>query len=149
MKMTWRCGKCKKIYKDLFGLESVKAVESDTNPKEQHGYVSKCECGYVFHKDKWYEKDTFDIEKDGEKIAKVEVSTVDLELEHFGMWYETLVFLQEIYVEEIQDLDLGCLGSRYRTKEEALEGHNRFIRKLQNGEFKIVPKTYEVVLDGT
>lgn len=137
--MEWRCGKCGKVYGSLLGLKSVKAVDSDTDPKKEHGFVAQCSCGYTFHKDKWFIKDTIEIEE-----ALVEISTVDLELEHFGNWFETMVFIKD---SKGKSLECG-FQDRYKTKEEAELGHEEIIRKLKAGRYRVVPSTYGLEING-
>lgn len=149
MAISWRCGKCKKIYSSLLPLEPVKAVDSDTNPKEQHGFVSKCTCGYVFHKDKWQLKNVFKIRKRNffghhYDLAEVRVSTIDLELQHFRFWYETMVF---VGWSRIRNLECH-FQERYKTKREAERRHNKIVDKLQDGNYDIVPaKVYGTFWD--
>ena len=50
----------------------------------------------------------------------VQVSTIDLPSSHLGMWYETAV-LTEHGIDEIE---------RYETMAEAVEGHQRWARKM-------------------
>lgn len=126
----WKCGKCGKEYEfdEFMELEHVKAVEEDTNPKKQHGFVSVCECGYVFHKDKWQMKEKIEIDFNDKKI-NVDVSTVFLELNHFGYYYETMIFADG-------NIDCNYQG-RFVTKEEAEKNHKEIVKKIKDGNFKI------------
>jgi len=127
----WRCGNCGKIYStlELIGLEMVKAVESDTDPDNQHGYTSVCACGYRFHLDKFRIHDILKIKIDDKEID-VLISTVDLELNHGffdkDLWYETGIF-----IEDNEDIDTMIYENRYETKEEAIAGHNRILGDIE------------------
>ena len=46
---------------EMFQLNKVKAIEEDTNPWEQHGFLPVCKCGYVFSRDKWHIADTLTV----------------------------------------------------------------------------------------
>ena len=133
----WRCGNCGKIYstQELIELEKVKVVESDTDPVNQHGYVSVCTCGYRFILDKWRLHDGLKIKIDG-KDVDIMVSTVDLEL-NYGffdrdLWYETGIFIErkDEYVG-----DTMIYEDRYENKEEAIADHNRILELLKNGKY--------------
>jgi hypothetical protein len=59
------------------------------------------------------------------------VSTVALSVEHSGgMWYETYLF--EAEGDEISDW-CETWGVRYRTRDEAIEGHAKVCADLQAG----------------
>jgi hypothetical protein len=145
----WKCGKCGKEYttEELILLQKVPVVSNDPDPKKNYGYTSVCSCGYVFHKDKWRLKDTvtFTYKK---KKAVIDVSTVFLELNHFGYWYETMLF-------EGKDSEIPfSLGyqKRYVTKEEAEENHKKLLMKFKNNKFKLIEEhqdlIYGVVFEG-
>jgi len=115
-------------------------VEEDTNPAEQHGFTSVCECGYVFHKDKWHLVDDVTIEFKKLFHATLSVSTVFLELNHFGYWYETMIFADVRIPWFLRFLlkPLECdYQKRYVTKEEAETEHEDIVKKLREGKFKI------------
>jgi hypothetical protein len=130
--MNMICGKCNKEYGlcETLKLVKVKVVESDTDPMNQHGFTSVCECGYAFFKDRWQLKNIVSIFNGAENVD-VEVSTVYLEIGH-GMnedlFYETMLFSDE----KISDF-----MKRYKTKEEAEKGHNEIVSFLTDGKFKI------------
>lgn len=150
----WRCGNCGKIYTfdDFIKLEKVKLVESDTNPEEQHGYTSKCECGYRFHLDKWRFHDKLSIKidtKDNKMLSEdrdVLVSTIDLELNHGwldkDLWYETMIFIED---EEGKEKIECYFENRYETKEDAINDHNRIVNLIKDGKYTI-EKNDETVL---
>ena len=52
---NWQCSNCFKDYsfEEFRDLPSTKAVESDTDPKLQHGFTAVCVCGKAFGRDKW------------------------------------------------------------------------------------------------
>jgi hypothetical protein len=138
--IEWKCGKCGKEYTcdEYNRLPSTKVVETDTNPREQHGYTSVCSCGYVFHRDKWRLQKILTLKAKMGKV-KLRVSTVFLELNHFGMWYETMVFIEK------SDFSITCYyQDRYVTKEEAIKGHENVIKSLKNKKFEITPNEFEL-----
>ncbi|RLJ03509.1 MAG: hypothetical protein DRP11_00515 [Candidatus Aenigmatarchaeota archaeon] len=142
----WKCGKCGKVYTtaELVKLKRVPLVPEDTDPWKQHGFTCVCECGYVFHRDRWHIKTPFEI-KSEIGVLKGVVSTVFLEL-NYGtpeepLWYETMVF-----VDEPRDVECWlCL--RYRTKDEAEKGHRRVVEALKKGRFKVVPEEWVLLVD--
>ena len=134
----WKCGNCRKIYNfgEFIKLGMIKAVESDTNPKEQHGYTPVCECGYRFHIDKWRLHDHLKIIIDSEE-RDVTVSTIDLEMNHGfdkDLWYETMVFVEDV---EGKDKIECYYENRYETKKEAIKDHNRILNLLIDGRYTI------------
>lgn len=154
-RLDWKCGNCGKLYStiQLIGLNSVKVVEEDTNPSEQHGYTSVCECGYRFHIDTWRLRDTVTINTEKGDV-NVDVSTVFLELnngwkEGKDLWYESMIFPQEEW--------LKCgYQNRYETKEEAIKDHDKILDMLRTGKYKL-EKIYddesesnmELIIDGS
>lgn len=141
----WKCGRCGKEYEfdEFMKLPHIQAVPEDTNPKEQHGFVCVCsKCGYVFHKDKWRLRETIEIKVAG-KIGKVDVSTVFLEMNHWGYWYETMLFQGE---GSQVNFELSY-QDRYKTKEEAEKNHNIIVQKLKDKKFTIFPETYSLILE--
>jgi len=139
----WRCGNCGRGYStfELSGLKKVKMVEEDTDPERQQGYTPVCDCGYVFHKDRWHLVENVELEtKRGRIITRV--STVFLELNHSGYWYETMIFIEQAA------FNIGCeFQERYKTKKEAEEGHRKVIEALKVGRFQIVPSKYLLKVD--
>lgn len=140
LRSEWKCGNCNKIYSidDFLTLENVKLVESDTNPKEQHGYTPACECGYRFHLDRWLLHDSIKI-KIGTEDRDVLVSSAYLELNHGWwfdkyLWYETMIFIED---EEGKDQIICNYQDRYETKEEAINDHNRIVNLLKEGMYNI------------
>ena len=138
----WRCGNCRKIYSfdEFLKLNRAKMVESDTDPKEQHGYTPVCECGYRFHLDKWRLYDHVKIKTDKEDIDAI-ISTVDLELnpgyvEGKNLWYGTVIFPGGFGDDSLEWLKC-YYEDRYETKEEAIKGHNRVMNFLKEGKYKI------------
>lgn len=138
-KIDWKCGKCGKGYtfEEMRLLDRVKAVEKDTNPKKQHGFVSVCGCGYQFGLNKWMLKTKISLNLDSIGEIKGTVSTVFLELDHFGFWYETMIFL-ETYTCEFQH--------RYKTKENAKKGHRKILQMIENKEYTVDDKEEEIIL---
>jgi len=141
--IEWKCGKCGKEYTfdEWRKLNSYQLVPEDTNPKEQHGYTKICFCGYVFHRDKWHKVTKINL-RDCFPKFKIRVSTVFLELNHSGKWYETMIFPEEG--------NIRCNSQwRYVTKEEALKNHKKIVEDLRDGKFSIKPVEYELdVIEG-
>lgn len=142
-KSEWKCGDCGKKYTtdELIKLKKVKAVETDINPKEQHGYICVCKCGYIFHKDRWQLKDNVTFSFNWLQGVKGFVSTIFLELNHFGYWYETMIFIDK-------ESDCKCsYQNRYVTIAEARKGHREVLRKIENNEFELNKKNKEIVIE--
>lgn len=138
----WKCGKCGKEYDfdEYMDLPKIQAVKEDDNPKEQHGYTQVCQkCGYVFHKDKFKIRNSVEIIVNNKK-AIIDVSTVFLELNHSGLWYETMLFNGN---NSEVDLEL-YYQDRYETEKEAIKGHKDILEKLRNNKFKVIASRYEL-----
>jgi len=147
--MLWKCGKCGKIYsfEELNKLKIVPLVPEDEDPFRQHGFTYVCECGYVFHRDRWHIVTNF---KKKVKVGflrrinlKGRVSTVFLELNHGDvenpLWYETMVFIDD-------PGNIECdLCIRYRTQDEAEKGHKKVVEAIKSGKLKIVPIKYKLI----
>lgn len=134
----WKCGDCGKEYsfEDFMKLNKTKAVDTDTNPKKQHGYVGVCECGYRFHRDKWMLKSEVRFKLNLIQEVVGELSTVFLDLNHFGYWYETMIFIRGKY---------QChFHRRYVTRAEARAGHNKILRKIINQQFTVDKEKKEI-----
>jgi len=140
-----KCGNCGKTYTtdEYLSLKTEKMVKDDTNPMKNYGFTSICPCGYVFHKDKWYLKDNFEIETD-KGLVKGRVSTVFLELDHgftpnIHRWYETMVFAEN---------GVQCyLCNRYETKEEAKIGHTKVLKALMSKNYKLEPHEWLLTIN--
>ncbi len=139
----WKCGKCGKIYslKELINLPKVKAVETDIDPSREHGFLPMCDCGYRFHLDKWRLQDDVQINI-GEKDININISTIDLEFnsglyEEDEVWYETMIFPGGLGDKKLEDIECSYVNN-YKTKEEAIEDHNRIVRLLKEGKYEIV-----------
>ena len=136
----WKCGNCGKIYNfdEFISLKSIKMVESDIDPRKQHGYTPVCECGYRFHLDRWRKDDNITIQHNGEKL-KLLVSSIFLEMNNKMLddekdeYYETAILWlnNDDTVKNIEIIE------RYGTKEEAIENHNRILNLLKDGKYKI------------
>ncbi len=136
----WKCGKCAKEYtfEEFRALATVKAVEADTDPWQQHGFTPVCTCGYTFGKDKWHLVDSLEIDTLIGKV-KLTISTVFLELNHFGYWYETMIFRDSFILEcDYQE--------RYVSREEATIGHKKVITQLKEKQFNVELIKYSLVL---
>jgi hypothetical protein len=129
----WKCGKCYKVYSfdEWILLMKTKAVEDDTDPRNQHGFTQKCTCGYVFGTDTWRKRETVNVK--GLRGVKADVSTIFLELNSkFGegpaLWYETMVFPKGNIESDYE--------WRYTTKAEAEAGHAMVVKALRSGKCK-------------
>jgi hypothetical protein len=145
MSKKWKCGKCGKeySYQEFDKLKSIPLVPEDPY---RYGLTNVCECGYVFHRDKWYMKTPLELQTEYGPL-KVEVSTVFLELNHGTdenpLWYETMVFPGNIGNYEIE-----CwYEERYETKEEAIKGHEKVVNLLKNGKFKLKPDHLLLIIE--
>jgi len=141
----WMCGKCGKIftYVEWDELKRVPLNPEEPDPWKGSGFTRVCdECGYVFHRDKWHLVEDVVLKTYVGKV-KVRVSTVFLELEHFGgMWYETMLF-----PEAKGDVKVECwYEERYATREEAERGHRRVLEKLRKGRWELIPDTYRLMI---
>lgn len=139
MTAEWHCAWCGKVYstEEHLGLPKTKAVDDDPNPRRNYGYVTICECGKAFHKDKWALRT---IVRPPKKIwQKFLVSTVDLHLSHsFGgrkpVWFETMVFRADL-LPHSSGTDYYC--NRYSTMEDAAKGHVETVKMVEKGEIKV------------
>ena len=143
-KIEWKCGRCGKIYdtNQLISLEKIKLVESDNDPTSQHGFTPVCECGYIFHIDRWRLNDQVKIKVDDKEIECI-ISTVFLELNNKMLngkdeYYETAIIFPGID-EEHKDIEIL---ERYESKEEAIGGHNRILNLIIEGKYKIEKVTF-------
>lgn len=139
--MKWKCGDCGKKYatEELVNLKLIKAVEKDTNPKKQHGYISVCTCGYIFHRDRWRIFENFEIPINFLQAIDCCVSTIDLELDHSGCWYETMVFV---------DSGWKCYyQTRCVTRAEARIEQRRIVKMIKNKQYKLDKKNKELILE--
>jgi len=145
----WKCGKCGKSYKfdDWIKLEKVVLVETDKDPKTQHGYTSKCPCGYVFGRDKYFKQSYLTIHAPNQMLGiHIRVSTVYLEMEHYGCFYETMVFQHDD--ESLDPYLMRCeFQKRYKTQEEADRGHDKIIEMINDGKYKLVVSEAELIIE--
>ena len=118
IKDEWVCGKCGKK------VSLLKLPWKDGKPQ--------CDCGYIFGKDNWHIDDYVQISKE----IKARVSTVFLELEHSGMLYETMTFLESNSSGMNLNTTVEGGSGRYKTKDEAIEGHKKIYRKLLLGQYE-------------
>jgi len=119
--MSWKCGKCNKIY------TTEQFVKLARKPWKQQS-TPVCECGYTFLKDRWSLRDDLTIVTEFGPIDVV-VSTVFLEFEHPGGFYETMLFPKG---------KIKCLyQERYYTQEQAERGHKEILARLLAGKFEI------------
>jgi len=161
----WKCGKCGKEYTtdEFLNLKRIKLVEYDPDPWKNYGFTSVCECGYVFHRDYWRKVTRLSLKYypsilyrllnllTGGLLCKpivinVKVLTYFLELRGLDgdLWYETVVFDEGGSII-LSDFDV-C---RYETREDAEKGHEKIVRLLKEGKFKLKPYKgeYELILE--
>ena len=136
--IDWKCGKCGKGYtfEELMLLDKVKSEWKDNN-KKQHGLIPSCSCGYRFGLDKMRMRTKVSLNLDSVGEISGEVSTVFLELNHSGLFYETMVFL-ETYSCEFQ--------VRYKNKADAKKGHSKIVQAIKNKEYTVDDKEEEIIL---
>jgi hypothetical protein len=141
-KSQWKCGNCGKEYAfgEFIQLTIIQAVESDTDPKREHGYICVCDCGYRFHIDTWRLHDDVGIDTD-HGYVNIKVSTAFLEFNHGydaakNIWYETMLFPGGFGDDEVDWLKCS-LVHRYETKEGAIVDHDKIVNLLKEGKFKI------------
>lgn len=124
----WKCGKCGKKYSLYEFIELM-----DINYESRRMPV--CTCGYRFSLDKWILHDRLKIKIENKEVD-ILVSTADLEINHGffdkDLWYETMVFGEGLG-EHTQSL----YTARYETKEQAEDEHNRILKLIKNGNYKM------------
>ncbi len=155
----WKCGRCGTVYDSggFMALEKIKVVADDPDPKKNYGYTVACPCGYRFHLDKWFMKSTgiilhhmtifhnfFHAISFGRlcepHAIKVDISTVDLELNHdyFGggpLYYESMIFPSR------KGGEIECwYQDRYPGKEWASADHQHLRHLLRRGKYLITYK---------
>jgi NAD-dependent SIR2 family protein deacetylase len=131
----WQCSHCKATY-SFQEFITLKSEWVDPN-RVEYGKVSICRnCGKKFHKNKWQLKNiiwafpnplTFFL------YPSIRVSTVHLELNHFGYWYETMVFADKKWCSIYEVL--VNVQIRYKTEAEAVKGHNAILRKIMEKQY--------------
>lgn len=136
----WKCGNCGKIYDvyELISLKKIKVVESDTDPAKQHGYTPVCDCGYRFCLDRWRMNNNVKINVNGEEL-ELFISTIFLELNHKTFdgkdeYYETAILWINKDNGETENMDII---ERYETKESAIDDHNRILKLINDGKYRV------------
>lgn len=126
----WQCSHCKQTY-SFQEFITLKSEWIDPN-RTDYGKTTICKnCGKKFGRDKWQllrRIRTFPNLLTGWMHPTIRVSTVHLELNHFGYWYETMVFADKKWCSLI-DVQV-YIQHRYKTKEEAEKGHAEIVRKI-------------------
>ena len=132
MESEWECSHCGERYNFS---QFINLKTEWINPsRTEYGKRAICSnCGKSFHKNIW---------KKSKKIwwfpniftcwmyPTLKVSTVHLEMNHFGYWYETMLFPKKKWCSY---LDFEVYEQRrYKTRNEASEGHNDTIRFIKN-----------------
>ena len=132
----YKCPRCDHIYspEEYEGLESVWVIPEN----REYGKARVCRrCGALVSllcRDRLVLKDYVEL-KHG---VEVEVSTVDLVVEHEwggegGFFYETILWFSKA-ARSLAVVPCCDVVTRYRTKEEAVEGHRRIVEALRRGE---------------
>ncbi len=152
----WKCGKCGTVYdhEGFMALCNIPVVADDPDPKKNYGYAAICSCGYRFHLDKWFMRSTGTIIHHMTIFhnlfytiffgryckpyeIEVNISTVDLELNHedFGgepLYYESMIFPSR------EDGEVECwYQDRYPIKEWANADHQHLRYLLERGKYLI------------
>jgi len=132
--LEWQCSHCGRIYSsnEFFNLE--KSLINKKNP--ENGRVMICKCGKPFHIGKWQLKDKIKIyvfPLISWMFPTIVISTVHLELNHFGFWYETVLFFDRKLFSFIKpNIEFS---DRYKTKEEAIAGHKKIVKLIKAHKF--------------
>ncbi len=180
----WKCGGCGIVYnhEQHMALDKVQVVADDPDPMKNYGYTAVCPCGYRFHLDKWFMRSSgiiyhqmtifhnlFHAISFGKfckpKEIKVDISTVDLELnhQHFSgdpLYYESMIFpkreggtIESWYQERFTDkiaaevrhhtLRFFLKSGRYLITYRWDEYHRKFVwmLDLSKEHKRIIPKT--------
>jgi len=137
--MNFKCGKCGIVYnfEDFIKLRKEQAVNDDPD----YGEVSVCKCGYRFHKDAMNL-----ITKLQKSDVVVVISTIFLEMRHYdddAYYYETAIFPSTL---DGKDLHSKILG-RYVSKEDAERGHQKAIKRINFGSYKIDKEENRLILE--
>jgi len=118
----WQCSNC---FKKYTFEEFIKLKNEYISEDKSYGKASICTCGKMFHRDKW--KIVTKVEKGFWFKKTYAVSTIHLELNHFGFWYETMVFDKK---------HNSLFSERYKTKEEAEKRHREIVNDVKCGKIK-------------
>lgn len=142
-KMEWRCGWCGRKYTTDEMLNLDKAFAKKNNP--DYGFVSICECGKRFHTDKWKLVNKWRLFPNIIKsltYPTLRLSTVDLHLNHFGNYYETMLFFDDKIIKigkwKINFTKQKCEVNyqyRYPDQESAYNGHKKLYAKILSRKF--------------
>jgi len=133
-----KCPKCQHIYtrEEARKLDLV-WIDPD---REEYRKTPVCRyCGSKFWLERWGKRTTVErhIGFFKKKKVLIDVSTVDLVLEHYwggsGYFYETMLFNRvesEIYIENLD------VAERYKTQEEAEKGHEKWVIIVKKAKIK-------------
>lgn len=75
-------------------------------------------------------------------FGELVVSTVNLMIEHYDGFFETMIFPGKGFKAAISP----DFCERYWTKEEAIKGHEKVVQLLKEGKFKLEPTEYRLIL---
>lgn len=135
--MIFKCEWCNKEYNTTELLSLLKIIATEEEEKalvvKGIGCVPVCECGYRFYLDRTVLHDNVKVSTEQGDV-NIMVSTVYLEsflfsfLRRKEFWWESMIFPDQKFFE--------CnFQMRYKTKEEAIKGHNRIITLLKLGKY--------------
>lgn len=133
-KLDVMCSHCFKKY----SFSSLMTLEKKEVKKGQKdfGYCPVCTCGKKFHVDKWNIQTEINTMEDtflkflflDFLFANILVSTVCLEFNHFGNYYETMVFVKKKRFSIFNNIPTDSFYDRYPTKTKAKMGHNEIVK---------------------
>ena len=67
-------------------------------------------------------------------FPKIQLSTVHLEICHFGYYYESMIFTRR----KLFNMDMSCdYQQRFQSRDDALKNHKKLKLKLQNRDFDV------------
>ncbi len=124
-----QCSMCPKTFSFNEYLK-LKTKWVDENNKQKYGKEVICECGVEFHNNKW----TIQTKNDNYLISTVHLqmgatSTVDWS-DFSSHYYETMIFKVEGQTFPFKKFEPLDFQMRYKTREEAIEGHKESVDKL-------------------
>ncbi len=127
---NFQCSMCLATY-SFDDYMKLKSDWIDKKNKEKYGKKTFCKCGTAFHEKRW----TIQTRKDMYVISTVHLemgsmSTIDYLDMSNDYFYETMIFKVEgeKFPLKYKPLDFQM---RYKTREEAIQGHIDTIEKLE------------------
>ena len=138
---VYKCGNCGKVYtEDEYGkLERV--LFDPEHPRL--GFTSKCNCGYVFFRDRWRMRTEVEVDTPrGRRTFAVSSVFLEIGEPDDQTWYETTVLTDS--------MEFMCFQVwRHRTKEEAVKMHEEVVNAIRNGNYVFDASVwyFNVILD--